>query len=225
MSRLLIVANRLPVTVRATEGGVEVQRSAGGLATGLMRPHEQSDGLWIGWSGRRATSTPRNRRALDRELAAMRLVGVPLSADSVGRFYEGFSNGVLWPLFHYLLDQIPLQVSRLGRLRRGERGVRRRGRGALPAGRHDLGARLPAPPPARAPARAAARARASASSSTSRSPPRSCSGRCPGATGCSRACSAPTSSASTRRPTSATSPSSLTDILGLLGRDRPGAAP
>ena len=51
MSRLLIVANRLPVTVRATERGVEVQRSAGGLATGLMRPHEQSDGLWIGWAG------------------------------------------------------------------------------------------------------------------------------------------------------------------------------
>ena len=48
---------------------------------------------------------------LDRELAAMRLVGVPLSADLVTRFYEGFSNGVLWPLFHYLLDQMPLQVS------------------------------------------------------------------------------------------------------------------
>ena len=51
MSRLLIVANRLPVTVRPTPDGVEVERSSGGLATGLQRPHEQSDGLWIGWSG------------------------------------------------------------------------------------------------------------------------------------------------------------------------------
>ena len=110
MSRLLIVANRLPVTVRATEGGVEVQRSAGGLATGLMRPHEQSDGLWIGWAGA-SDLDPAQQAALDRELAAMRLVGVPLSADLVGRFYEGYSNGVLWPLFHYLLDQIPLQVA------------------------------------------------------------------------------------------------------------------
>ena len=41
----------------------------------------------------------------------MRLVAVPLSADQVTRYYEGFSNGVLWPLFHYLLEQIPLQVS------------------------------------------------------------------------------------------------------------------
>jgi trehalose 6-phosphate synthase/phosphatase len=111
MSRLLIVANRLPVTVNATETGVEVQRSAGGLATGLMRPHEQSDGLWIGWSGAPSDLDPERQARLDQELAAMRLVAVPLSTDLVTRFYEGFSNGVLWPLFHYLLEQIPLQVS------------------------------------------------------------------------------------------------------------------
>ena len=112
MSRLLIVANRLPITVKATEAGVDVQRSAGGLATGLQGPHEQSDGLWIGWSGAteelgaasvRPSSTPSSQ--------TMRLVAVPLSPDLVTRYYEGFSNGVLWPLFHYLLDQIPLQVS------------------------------------------------------------------------------------------------------------------
>ncbi len=111
MSRLLIVANRLPITVSPTEGGVEVQRSTGGLATGLMRPHENSDGLWIGWSGMTAALDPPQQAALDRELAALRLVNVPLSDDLVGRFYEGYSNGVLWPLFHYLLEQIPLQVS------------------------------------------------------------------------------------------------------------------
>jgi trehalose 6-phosphate synthase/phosphatase len=110
MPRLLIVANRLPITVRPTDSGVEVQRSTGGLATGLMRPHEQSDGLWIGWSGA-GDLNAEQQAELDRELAAMRLVAVPLSADLVTRFYEGYSNGVLWPLFHYLLDQVPLQVS------------------------------------------------------------------------------------------------------------------
>ena len=112
MSRLLIVANRLPITVRPTESGVEVERSTGGLATGLLRPHEQADGLWIGWSGAAPDSlSPAQQDALDRELTAQRLVGVPLSSDQVSRYYEGFSNGVLWPLFHYLLDQVPLQVS------------------------------------------------------------------------------------------------------------------
>jgi trehalose 6-phosphate synthase/phosphatase len=112
MSRLLIVANRLPITVRPTETGVEVERSTGGLATGLLRPHAQGDGLWIGWSGAAPeTLTPPQQEALDRELTAQRLVAVPLSTDQVNRYYEGFSNGVLWPLFHYLLDQVPLQVS------------------------------------------------------------------------------------------------------------------
>jgi trehalose 6-phosphate synthase/phosphatase len=111
MSRLLIVANRLPITVSVTNGSVEVARSMGGLATGLMRPHEQSDGLWIGWSGAPEGLAPEQQVRLEEELAAMRLVNVPLTEQQVSRFYEGFSNSVLWPLFHYLLDQIPLHVS------------------------------------------------------------------------------------------------------------------
>src|SRR5918994_7680988 len=110
MHRVLIVANRLPVTVKTGDGGVDVQRSAGGLATGLLRPHEQSGGLWIGWSGAPEELTAEQQSELDHQLAAMRLVAVPLTADQVSRYYENFSNGVLWPLFHYLLDQVPLHV-------------------------------------------------------------------------------------------------------------------
>ncbi|HEX6107589.1 MAG TPA: bifunctional alpha,alpha-trehalose-phosphate synthase (UDP-forming)/trehalose-phosphatase [Gemmatimonadales bacterium] len=111
MSRLLIVANRLPITVQVRDGEVEVERSAGGVATGLSRPHEHSGGLWIGWAGASSDLTPEQQVSLDHQLAAQRLVPVPLTSDQVTRYYEGFSNGVLWPLFHYLLDQIPLQVS------------------------------------------------------------------------------------------------------------------
>ncbi|MGH7510572.1 MAG: bifunctional alpha,alpha-trehalose-phosphate synthase (UDP-forming)/trehalose-phosphatase [Gemmatimonadales bacterium] len=110
MPRLLIVANRLPVTVKLTEAGVEVQRSSGGLATGLLRPHEQSGGLWIGWSGAPEELTASQQAELSQQLSAMRLVSVPLTSEQVTRYYEGFSNGVLWPLFHYLLDQVPLHV-------------------------------------------------------------------------------------------------------------------
>ncbi|HJR15763.1 MAG TPA: bifunctional alpha,alpha-trehalose-phosphate synthase (UDP-forming)/trehalose-phosphatase [Gemmatimonadales bacterium] len=110
MHRVLIVANRLPITVKASEAGVEVQRSAGGLATGLLRPHEQSGGLWIGWSGAPDGLTATQQSQLEEQLEAMRLVAVPLSSDQVTHYYEGFSNGVLWPLFHYLLDQVPLHV-------------------------------------------------------------------------------------------------------------------
>ncbi len=111
MPRVLIVANRLPVTVTPSQAGVDVQKSTGGLATGLLRPHEQSGGVWIGWSGAPDDElSPEHRAELNRQLADMRLVSVPLTGEQVARYYEGFSNGVLWPLFHYLLDQIPLYV-------------------------------------------------------------------------------------------------------------------
>ena len=110
MPRVLIVANRLPITVRPTDSGVEVKRSSGGLATGLLTPHEDSGGLWIGWTGAPEELTAPQRAAMDEQLAAMRLVAVPISNQQVVRYYEGFSNGVLWPLFHYLVDQVPLHV-------------------------------------------------------------------------------------------------------------------
>ncbi|MFL5449917.1 MAG: bifunctional alpha,alpha-trehalose-phosphate synthase (UDP-forming)/trehalose-phosphatase [Gemmatimonadales bacterium] len=111
MPRVIIVANRLPVTVSPTDTGVEVQKSTGGLATGLLRPHEQSGGVWIGWSGSTQEDlSEQQRKELEQKLSEMRLVAVPLTGAQVARYYEGYSNGVLWPLFHYLLDQIPLHV-------------------------------------------------------------------------------------------------------------------
>jgi trehalose 6-phosphate synthase/phosphatase len=108
MPRLLLVSNRLPVTVKLERGRVAVVRSSGGLATGLAAPHEQSKGLWVGWPGDTSRFTAEQREALDAQLAELRTVPLHLSASEVSRYYEGFANGVLWPLFHYLLDRIPL---------------------------------------------------------------------------------------------------------------------
>ncbi len=111
MPRLLIVSNRLPVTVRpAAGGGVEAVRSSGGLATGMRGPHERLGGLWIGWPGELADVSAGARAEVDRRLEALRLVPVPLSADEVARYYEGYSNGVLWPLFHYAIARLPAEV-------------------------------------------------------------------------------------------------------------------
>ncbi len=107
MARLILVSNRLPVTVRIERGELAVTRSSGGLATGLRGPHEQSGGLWIGWPGDVSRMRDTQRKTLDKELAALRCLPVMLSAAEVSRYYDGFSNAVLWPLFHYLLDRIP----------------------------------------------------------------------------------------------------------------------
>ncbi len=104
MPRTLVVSNRLPVTVHAEGGTLEIRPSVGGLATGLQAVHERSGGLWIGWPG---ISGPLER-SLVRRLVEQRLVGVELSAEEIARYYEGYSNGVLWPVFHSFTGELPL---------------------------------------------------------------------------------------------------------------------
>ncbi|EYF06907.1 bifunctional alpha,alpha-trehalose-phosphate synthase (UDP-forming)/trehalose-phosphatase [Chondromyces apiculatus] len=108
-SRLLIVSNRLPVTVSSDGGEFTVSPSAGGLATGLKGPHEQSGGLWIGWPGDVGNLDDAQRASLDEKLAELRTVPLYLDQEEASRFYEGYSNGLLWPLFHSLVDRIPLE--------------------------------------------------------------------------------------------------------------------
>jgi trehalose 6-phosphate synthase/phosphatase len=43
------------------------------------------------------------------EIERLRLVPVELTARDVQLYYTGFSNGVLWPHFHYLLDRVPIE--------------------------------------------------------------------------------------------------------------------
>jgi trehalose 6-phosphate synthase/phosphatase len=105
--RLILVSNRLPVTVKVERGEPSVSRSTGGLATGLRGPHEQSGGLWIGWPGDVSRMGEPQRRKVEAHLEQLRCVPVYLSSVEVSRYYDGFSNAVLWPLFHYLLDRIP----------------------------------------------------------------------------------------------------------------------
>ncbi len=110
MSRLLIVANRLPIAVSRVDGALHVERSPGGLATGLSGPHSKSDALWIGWPGDIQDLSGDEHRALEQRLAELRAKPVWIPPEDLKEFYEGFSNGALWPLFHHLLDQMPLHV-------------------------------------------------------------------------------------------------------------------
>ncbi len=100
MGRLLLVSNRLPVQVRRIGRRVQVSPSAGGLVAGLGPVHRMGDGLWIGTLGQQPSP------ALRQELRAERLVDVTLPKEAAARAYEGFSNQVLWPLFHYLIGQV-----------------------------------------------------------------------------------------------------------------------
>lgn len=107
MARLLIVSNRLPVTVSVVDGAVSVKESTGGLATGLRGPHEQSGGLWFGWPGDLGGLDSQQRSALDARLRDLRVVPIEIAPAEFDGFYKAVSNGVLWPLFHSLVDRLP----------------------------------------------------------------------------------------------------------------------
>lgn len=107
-SRLVMVSNRLPVTARWRAGRLQLSKSAGGLATGLNQLRRQQQGLWVGWPGDTSGDTPEQLAELNRRLEADSLIPVHLSQADVAGYYDGFSNGVVWPLFHYLLDRIPI---------------------------------------------------------------------------------------------------------------------
>jgi trehalose 6-phosphate synthase/phosphatase len=105
---LVLVSNRLPITVQVSDGELSIARSAGGLATGLRGLHERTGGgTWIGWPGDVSSLTDEQRATLQANLSELRCVPVELTAAEVASYYDGFSNAVVWPLFHYLLDRIP----------------------------------------------------------------------------------------------------------------------
>src|ERR1700752_1571398 len=110
-ARLLIVSNRLPVTIEHEGGLITLRQSSGGLATGLRRLHETGRARWVGWPGANGEIDVRDRAGLERQLAAARMVPVWLNQDEVSRYYHGIAKGVLGPLFPYLLDQMPLVIN------------------------------------------------------------------------------------------------------------------
>jgi trehalose 6-phosphate synthase/phosphatase len=108
--RVLIAANRLPVSVRVDGTTFRLLPSSGGLATSLKRVHEKSGGIWVGWIGEPAKMLEKIEPQLTETLEQKKLVAVNLSQTELARYYDGFSNGVIWPLFHYLLDKVNLDA-------------------------------------------------------------------------------------------------------------------
>ncbi len=98
-SSFVVVANRLPVDEVAPGSW---QRSPGGLVTALHSVLASQAGTWVGWSG--STAEPGQPAPRRFELDGMTLRPVSLTADEVERYYEGFSNSSLWPLYHDAIE-------------------------------------------------------------------------------------------------------------------------
>src|SRR5690554_379482 len=101
MSKTIIVSNRLPVRWTREEDELCMHESEGGLATGLSAIFSQDDTLWIGWPGMVATDEIEKKQIED-QLIPKRIVPVFLNEEQIKGYYEGFSNEILWPIFHYI---------------------------------------------------------------------------------------------------------------------------
>ncbi|MCI0350372.1 MAG: trehalose-6-phosphate synthase [Acidobacteriales bacterium] len=99
--RLLIVSNRLPITVVRTGAEPSIQPSSGGLVSALLSLLQNVGGCWVGWPG--TAEAPAVLKALqDFRYSRCSLEPVFLSPEEEVSFYNGCSNEIIWPLFHDL---------------------------------------------------------------------------------------------------------------------------
>ena len=105
MNKTIITSNRLPLQVNIKDQKLEIISSVGGLATGMKSVHAEGDALWIGWSGIPNEELDDNMsKQVNEAIRKQKCISVPLSAEDVEQYYEGFSNKALWPLFHYFME-------------------------------------------------------------------------------------------------------------------------
>jgi trehalose 6-phosphate synthase/phosphatase len=101
MNRMVIVSNRLPVTIDPRERSCRILPSSGGLTTALRPVVSAQPAVWVGWPG--ADDSEHVQAAIDSiSNAQLTLAPVFLTAEEKRDYYFGFANEILWPLFHDL---------------------------------------------------------------------------------------------------------------------------
>ncbi|KAI9787613.1 MAG: Trehalose-6-P synthase/phosphatase complex synthase subunit [Geoglossum umbratile] len=121
-SNLLLVSNRLPITIKhSDDGSYEFSMSSGGLVSGLSGLSKSTTFYWYGWPGLEVPDAdiPHVKQRLKDEYNA---VPVFIDDELADRHYNGFSSksqllghvqldSILWPLFHYHPGEISFDES------------------------------------------------------------------------------------------------------------------
>jgi trehalose 6-phosphate synthase/phosphatase len=99
--KLIVVSNRLPLSLRRGPDGWVAEPSSGGLASAVNPLLKARGGLWIGWPGHAPRKAEEGREDLLRRWTQTHgYAPVDLPPELARRFYEGYANQTLWPLFH-----------------------------------------------------------------------------------------------------------------------------
>jgi trehalose 6-phosphate synthase/phosphatase len=107
---LIIVSKSLPISVKKTDGKLEFYPSVGGLATGLAHYATDRRNKWIGSPGVASEDvSEKEKQEIAAELRKHNCYPVFLSRKQLDDFLNGYSNSILWPMFH----DVPIAASQL----------------------------------------------------------------------------------------------------------------
>ena len=101
MERLIVVSAILPIHLQKKGKDYTVKVSPGGLVTALKQALKKRKALWIGWAGiDRLNKKLKELIVKEGSKEGFILYPVPLQEEERKNFFDGFSNGIIWPLFH-----------------------------------------------------------------------------------------------------------------------------
>ena len=117
---LVVVANRLPFTRTVNDKGKTIwKKAAGGLITALEPILLEANGIWLGWDGFPAKDLKKHEKidlidvkeveskedAKRKGGKSYRIGCIPITTKQIDAYYNRFSNGTLWALFHYFFEK------------------------------------------------------------------------------------------------------------------------
>ncbi len=99
MKSLIIVSNRLFFSIKPD---LSFSKSPGGLVSGiktfLKKAEFIKDYIWIGWPG--ASFDKKKAESVRKKAKRLKCHPVFIPSKQLDKFYNGFCNKILWPLFH-----------------------------------------------------------------------------------------------------------------------------
>lgn len=97
--RIIIVSNRLPYRIEKKNGKFELIQSSGGLVSAIKSISGEKHIIWVGAADFKEETWEEYKKSAP--MPAIHIVPVFLNKKTENLYYNGFSNSVIWPLFHY----------------------------------------------------------------------------------------------------------------------------
>uniref|UniRef100_A0A6P6Y5V3 Alpha,alpha-trehalose-phosphate synthase [UDP-forming]-like n=1 Tax=Dermatophagoides pteronyssinus TaxID=6956 RepID=A0A6P6Y5V3_DERPT len=112
IASVVVIANRLPLTVKITdpesETGYTIVNSSGGLVSAL-KAIKNIDYVWVGWPGCAVPEIMLN--SFIKDCADANCCPVFMSKELIDGFYDGYCNKVIWPILHYVINDAHDNIS------------------------------------------------------------------------------------------------------------------